>query len=75
VLDMLGGTMFMPDRMPQKYGTDDPVPPLYHQQLAYPFVGKPGHLARGRAGRSLHRPASPIDLLLVRLDPVASQAA
>ncbi|MGX9145511.1 hypothetical protein [Mesorhizobium sp. 128a] len=29
----------MPDRMPQKYGTDDPVPPLYHQQLAYPFVG------------------------------------
>ena len=39
LLDMLGGTLFMPDRMPQKYGTDDPVPPLYHQQLAYPFVG------------------------------------
>ncbi|ESX60108.1 hypothetical protein X760_15765 [Mesorhizobium sp. LSHC422A00] len=25
--------------MPQKYGTDDPVPSLYHRQLAYPFVG------------------------------------
>jgi len=39
LLDMLGGTLFMPDRMPQKYGTDDPVPSLYHRQLAYPFVG------------------------------------
>ncbi|ESY54376.1 hypothetical protein X744_15735 [Mesorhizobium sp. LNJC372A00] len=22
-----------------EYGTDDPVPSLYHRQLAYPFVG------------------------------------
>ncbi|MBA1142257.1 sterol desaturase family protein [Mesorhizobium neociceri] len=46
LLDMLGGTLFMPDRMPQKYGTDDPVPPLYHQQLAYPFVGNTERLAQ-----------------------------
>lgn len=46
LLDMLGGTLFMPDRMPQKYGTDDPVPPLYHQQLAYPFVGNTEQLAQ-----------------------------
>ena len=46
LLDMLGGTLFMPDRMPQKYGTDDPVPPLYHQQLAYPFVGSTERLAQ-----------------------------
>ncbi|MER9405047.1 hypothetical protein NKI36_13405 [Mesorhizobium caraganae] len=47
MLDMLGGTLFMPDRMPQKYGTDDPVPPLYHQQLAYPFVGNADQLFVG----------------------------
>ncbi|WP_192259013.1 sterol desaturase family protein [Mesorhizobium caraganae] len=47
LLDMLGGTLFMPDRMPQKYGTDDPVPPLYHQQLAYPFVGNADQLFVG----------------------------
>ncbi|MGX5850022.1 sterol desaturase family protein [Mesorhizobium sp. PL10] len=46
LLDMLGGTLFMPDRMPQKYGTGDPVPPLYHQQLAYPFVGSTERLAQ-----------------------------
>ena len=46
LLDILGGTLFMPDRMPQKYGTDDPVPPLYHQQLAYPFVGSTERLAQ-----------------------------
>ena len=39
LLDMLGGTLFMSGRMPQKYGTDDPVPSLCHQKLAYPFVG------------------------------------
>jgi len=52
VLDMLGGTLFMPDRMPKKYGTDDPVPTLYHQQLAYPFVGnaeQPAGLAEAAA--------------------------
>ena len=24
--------------MPEKYGVDEPVPQLYHQQLVYPFV-------------------------------------
>lgn len=37
-LDALGGTLFMPDRMPARYGTDDPVPTVYHEQLAYPFM-------------------------------------
>jgi sterol desaturase/sphingolipid hydroxylase (fatty acid hydroxylase superfamily) len=37
-LDVIGGTLYMPDRMPSKYGTDDPVPHLYHEQLAYPFT-------------------------------------
>jgi sterol desaturase/sphingolipid hydroxylase (fatty acid hydroxylase superfamily) len=37
-LDALGGTLFLPrKRMPVKYGTDDPVPTMYHQQLAYPL--------------------------------------
>ena len=35
-IDALGGTLFLPpQRMPARYGTDDPVPALYHQQLAY----------------------------------------
>jgi sterol desaturase/sphingolipid hydroxylase (fatty acid hydroxylase superfamily) len=37
-LDALGGTLFLPDRMPAAYGTDAPVPGLYHQQLAYPLT-------------------------------------
>ena len=37
LLDIVGGTLFLPDRMPGQYGTDEPVPPLYHQQLAYPL--------------------------------------
>jgi len=37
-LDLIGGTLLMPDRMPEKYGVDEPVPQLYHQQLVYPFV-------------------------------------
>ncbi|MGI0527081.1 sterol desaturase family protein [Rhizobium giardinii] len=36
-IDAIGGTLYMPDRMPRMYGIDDPVPPLYHQQLMYPF--------------------------------------
>ena len=40
-LDYLGGTMFMPKRMPHQYGTDDPVPTLIHQQMAYPFLPSP----------------------------------
>lgn len=38
ILDALFGTMYMPDRLPSKYGTDEPVPDAYHQQLAYPFL-------------------------------------
>ena len=56
LLDMLGGTLFMPDRMPQKYGTDDPVPQLYHQQLAYPFVGNADQFFVGSTER-LAQPA------------------
>lgn len=38
-IDALGGTLFMPiNRMPAKYGTDETVPTLYHQQLAYPLL-------------------------------------
>jgi len=37
-LDALGGTLYMPDRMPAKYGTNEPVPTVYHEQLAYPFM-------------------------------------
>jgi sterol desaturase/sphingolipid hydroxylase (fatty acid hydroxylase superfamily) len=37
IIDALCGTMYMPDRMPLKYGTDEPVPDAYHRQLAYPF--------------------------------------
>ncbi|NRP73721.1 hypothetical protein ILFOPFJJ_04634 [Ensifer psoraleae] len=36
-IDVLAGTLYMPSRMPTAYGTDEPVPPLYHQQLAYPI--------------------------------------
>lgn len=62
LLDMLGGTLFMPYRMPQKYGTDDPVPPLYHQQLAYPFVGSTGQLAQAaRLAEAAPTPAGKSD--------------
>jgi sterol desaturase/sphingolipid hydroxylase (fatty acid hydroxylase superfamily) len=37
LLDLLFGTLFLPDRMPARYGADDPVPALYHQQLLYPL--------------------------------------
>ncbi|RWA99470.1 sterol desaturase family protein [Mesorhizobium sp.] len=36
-LDVVFGTMYMPERMPSTYGTSEPVPELYHEQLAYPF--------------------------------------
>ncbi|MBS3648093.1 sterol desaturase family protein [Pseudaminobacter sp. 19-2017] len=39
--DALLGTLHMPERMPKAYGCDDPVPSLYHQQLAYP-IRSPG---------------------------------
>lgn len=39
--DLLFGTLHLPgSRMPQRYGTDDPVPGTYLAQLAYPFVRK-----------------------------------
>jgi len=38
LLDAVMGTLYMPQRSPGKYGTDDPVPTLYHEQLAYPFL-------------------------------------
>lgn len=41
VIDVIAGTLFLPGRMPKRYGTNDPVPPLYHQQLAYPFRRQP----------------------------------
>lgn len=47
-LDAIGGTLYMPDRMPSTYGTNDPVPGVYHEQLAYPFVA-----AKPRPGSSL----------------------
>lgn len=37
LIDALLGTLHMPERMPKAYGCDDPIPPLYHQQLAYPL--------------------------------------
>jgi len=37
LLDWIGGTLFMPDRMPAGYGTTDPVPTRYDRQILYPF--------------------------------------
>lgn len=37
IIDALFGTMYMPEAMPSKYGTDEPVPDAYLGQLAYPF--------------------------------------
>jgi sterol desaturase/sphingolipid hydroxylase (fatty acid hydroxylase superfamily) len=39
-IDAIGGTLRMPKQMPTAYGCDDPVPPLYHQQMIYPFLPK-----------------------------------
>jgi sterol desaturase/sphingolipid hydroxylase (fatty acid hydroxylase superfamily) len=44
-LDAIAGTFYMPQRMPKTYGTDEPVPPLYHQQLAYPLHSRRGQSA------------------------------
>jgi sterol desaturase/sphingolipid hydroxylase (fatty acid hydroxylase superfamily) len=41
IIDVIAGTLFLPRRMPKRYGTDDPVPDLYHQQLVYPFRRQP----------------------------------
>lgn len=38
VWDRLFGTLHLPAAMPDRYGTDDPVPASYHRQLAWPFL-------------------------------------
>jgi sterol desaturase/sphingolipid hydroxylase (fatty acid hydroxylase superfamily) len=49
VWDLLFGTLHMPDaRMPARYGTDEPVPPSYLGQLAYPFTRRASNNARVR---------------------------
>ncbi len=37
-LDRVFGTLHLPDRAPTLYGTDDPVPPDYLRQLAWPLI-------------------------------------
>ena len=38
-IDALAGTLFLPRaRMPTRYGTDDPIPDSYHQQIVYPLT-------------------------------------
>ncbi|CCF00721.1 sterol desaturase family protein [Sinorhizobium fredii] len=46
-IDALAGTLYMPERMPTVYGTDDPVPAHYHQQLAYPLKQLAGRVPAG----------------------------
>ena len=38
IIDAIAGTLHMPARMPHRYGCDDSVPELYHQQLIYPLL-------------------------------------
>jgi sterol desaturase/sphingolipid hydroxylase (fatty acid hydroxylase superfamily) len=40
LIDALAGTLFLPDRMPTTYGTDDLVPALYHRQLIFPIAAR-----------------------------------
>jgi sterol desaturase/sphingolipid hydroxylase (fatty acid hydroxylase superfamily) len=37
-LDRVFGTLHLPDAVPTRFGTDDPVPPDYLRQFAWPFV-------------------------------------
>lgn len=37
VLDWIGGTLLLPPRMPEKYGTDTPVPRRWDGQILFPF--------------------------------------
>ncbi|UCI07291.1 sterol desaturase family protein [Mesorhizobium sp. B1-1-8] len=40
-IDVLFGTMHLPgDTVPERYGVDDPIPPTYVEQLAYPLLPK-----------------------------------
>jgi sterol desaturase/sphingolipid hydroxylase (fatty acid hydroxylase superfamily) len=36
-LDWIGGTLFMPEAMPARYGIDEPMPSGYPRQLLHPF--------------------------------------
>ncbi|HEX7663064.1 MAG TPA: sterol desaturase family protein [Polyangiaceae bacterium] len=38
VLDRIFGTFYMPDHMPARYGTNDPVPTIYPLQLVWPLT-------------------------------------
>ena len=39
ILDIIGGTLFMPKtQMPKRYGTDGAPRNLYHEQLLFPFL-------------------------------------
>ena len=60
-IDALGGTLCLPpQRMPARYGTDDPVPALYHQQMVYPLTrGTSQTVPTDRLARSSGRPSSP----------------
>ena len=37
-MDWIFGTLRLPDKMPERYGIDDPVPTDYVRQLAYPLL-------------------------------------
>ncbi|MER9745435.1 MULTISPECIES: sterol desaturase family protein [unclassified Mesorhizobium] len=40
-IDALFGTMHLPgNTVPERYGVDDPIPPTYVEQLAYPLIPK-----------------------------------
>lgn len=54
LIDWVFGTMYMPDRMPSKYGIDEKVPETYHEQLVYPFTAKTAETA----GQSAPVPAA-----------------
>ena len=41
LLDLIGGTLFMPKGTPEKYGTDHAVPAFFHEQMVYPFRAAP----------------------------------
>jgi sterol desaturase/sphingolipid hydroxylase (fatty acid hydroxylase superfamily) len=39
IIDVVAGTMFLPKHSPEKYGLNEPMPELYHQQMLHPFKG------------------------------------
>lgn len=50
VIDLLFGTLHMPGSMPARYGSDDRVPALYHEQLLYPLLN-PGVIGANADGQ------------------------